>query len=83
MPARPATAAEIVVICGHLDDNFIAAIADTGATAAEVLEAFTWCTDDDPKIGKELQRSQRGNVRAVYEILMRTKLCADATARRR
>ena len=37
MPARPATAAEIVVICGHLDDDFIAAIAATGATAAEVL----------------------------------------------
>jgi hypothetical protein len=68
--ARPATAAEIVAICGHLDDDFIAAIAATGATAAEVLEAFTWYSDDD-QIGTELQRGQRGNVRAVYEILMR------------
>ena len=68
--ARPATAAEIVAICGHLDDDFIAAIAATGATAAEVLEAFTWYTADD-QIGTELQRGQRGNVRAVYEILMR------------
>ena len=68
--ARPATAAEIVAICGHLDDDFIAAIAATGATAAEVLEAFTWYSADD-QIGTELQRSQRGNVRAVYEILMR------------
>ena len=39
--ARPATAGEIVAICGHLDDDFVAAIAATGATAAEVLEAFT------------------------------------------
>jgi len=68
--ARPATAAEIVAICGHLDDDFVAAIAATGATAAEVLEAFTWFSADD-QIGTELQRGQRGNVRAVYEILMR------------
>jgi hypothetical protein len=67
--ARPATAAEIVAICGHLDDDFIAAIAATGATAAEVLEAFTWYNSDD-QIGTELQRGQRGNVRAVCEILM-------------
>ena len=66
--ARPATAAEIVAICGHLDDDFIAAIAATGATAAEVLEAFTWYGADD-QIGTELQRGLRGNVRAVYEIL--------------
>jgi hypothetical protein len=68
--ARAATAAEIVAICGHLDDDFVAAIAATGATAAEVLEAFTWYSADD-QIGTELQRGQRGNVRAVYEILMR------------
>ena len=69
MPARPATAAEIVAICGHLDDDFIAAIAATGATAAEVLEAFNLVQRRRPKIGNELQRGQRGNVRAVYEIL--------------
>ena len=68
--ARPATASEIVVICGHLDDDAIAEIVATGATAAEVLEAFTWYSADD-QIGTELQRGQRGNVRAVYEILMR------------
>jgi hypothetical protein len=67
--AHPATAAEIVAICGHLDDDFLAAIAATGATAAEVLEAFTWYSSDD-QIGTELQHGQRGNVRAVYEILM-------------
>ena len=70
MPARPATAAEIVAICGHLDDDFIAAIAATGATAAEVLEA--WYSADD-QIGTELQRGQRGAVRAVNEILMRNE----------
>lgn len=74
--ARPATAAEIVAICGHLDDDFVAAIAATGATAAEVLEAFTWYSADD-QIGTELQRGQRGNVRAVYEILMQVEADPD------
>ena len=68
--ARPATASEIVAICGHLDDGMIAEIVATGATAAEVLEAFTWYSADD-QIGTELQRSRRGAVGAVYDILRR------------
>ena len=66
--AQAATASEIIAICGHLDDGVIARILATGATAAEVLEAFTWFSADD-QIGTELQRSQRGVVGAVYEIL--------------
>ena len=65
---RPATASEIVAICGHLDDDVIAQIVATGASPAEVLEAFTWYSADD-QIGTELQRSQRGAVGAVYDIL--------------
>ena len=68
--ARPATASEIVAICGHLDDGVVAEIVATGATAAEVLEAFTWYSADD-QIGTELQRSRRSAVGAVYEILAR------------
>ena len=68
--ARPATASEIIAICGHLDDGTVADIVATGATAAEILEAFTWHSADD-QIGTELQRGQRGAVRAVYEILCR------------
>jgi hypothetical protein len=68
--AQPVTATEIVAICGSLDDDFIAAIAATGATAAEVPEAFTWYSSDD-QIGTELQHGLRGNVRTVFEILMR------------
>jgi hypothetical protein len=66
--ARPATASEIVAICGHLDDGVIAEIVATGATAAEVLEAFTWYNADD-QIGTEVQHSRQGAVGAVYEIL--------------
>jgi hypothetical protein len=67
---QPATASEIVAICGHLDDQIIAEIVATGATAAEVLEAFTWCNADD-QIGTELQHGRQGAVGAVYDILMR------------
>ena len=66
---RPATASEIVEICGHLDDGVIARILATGATAAEVLEAFTWATADD-QIGTELRHGRSGAAGAVYEILM-------------
>ena len=68
--ARPATASEIIAICGHLDDGVIARILATGASASEVLEAFTWYSADD-QIGTELLRGRRGTVGAIYDILMR------------
>lgn len=68
--AYPATASEIVAICGHLDDGVIARIFATGASPAEVLEAFTWLSADD-QIGTELQHGRRGTAGAVYDILMR------------
>jgi len=52
--ARPATAAEITEIVGPLDDAVLIRIIETEATPAEVLEAFTWATDDD-QIGTELE----------------------------
>src|SRR5216684_8413840 len=55
--AQAATASEIITICGHLDDGVIARILATGATQAEVLEAFTWFTADD-QIGTELQHGR-------------------------
>ncbi len=67
--ARPATASEIVAICGHLDDGVVARIVATGATAAEVLEAFTWFSADD-QIGTELQHGRHGAAGAVYDILV-------------
>jgi hypothetical protein len=65
---QPATAAEVVAIVGRLDDAVIARILDTGATTAEVLEAFTWANADD-QIGTELLRGRHGTVGDVYEIL--------------
>ena len=68
--ARPATSSDIIGICGHLDDGVIARILATGATATEVLEAFTWLNADD-QIGTELRRHRRGTVGEVYDILLR------------
>jgi hypothetical protein len=66
--SRSATAAEIVGIVGQLDDAVVMRIIETGATPAEVLEAFTWTTADD-QIGTELERGPRGVVAQVCEIL--------------
>jgi hypothetical protein len=68
--SRAATAEEIVKIVGPLDDAVLMRIIETGATASEVLEAFTWTTADD-QIGTELERGPRGVVAQVYEILRR------------
>ena len=67
---RAATAGEIVDIVGPLEDAVLMEIIETGATAAEVLEAFTWATADD-QIGTELERGPHGAVALVCEILKR------------
>jgi hypothetical protein len=66
--SNPASAAEIVAIVGSIDDAVLMRIIETEATAAEVLEAYTWATADD-QIGTELERGPRGAIARVYEIL--------------
>jgi hypothetical protein len=63
-----ATASEILQIIGPLDDAVLMRILGTQATAAEVLEAYTWAYADD-QIGTDLERSPRGAVATVYRIL--------------
>jgi hypothetical protein len=65
---RPATASEVVEILGAADDDLVLRVLATKATAAEVLEAFTWATADD-QIGTELERRPRGAAAEVYDIL--------------
>ena len=77
--ARPATAAEITAICGALDDDVIARILAVGATASEVLEAFTLYGADD-QIGTETQRHRHGAVGAVYDILVQEEPDPDELA---
>jgi hypothetical protein len=67
---RIATAVEIAQIVGPLDDGVVMEIIATGATATEVLEAFTWLAADD-QIGTEIERGPRGAAGLVYDILAR------------
>jgi hypothetical protein len=67
---QPATTSEILGIVGPLDDAVLAEIAETGASASEVLEAFTWLAADD-QIATETERGLRGVALRVYEILQR------------
>jgi hypothetical protein len=64
----PATSSEIVAIVGPLDDAVLLQILELEATAAEVLEAFTWANADD-QIGTEIEHGPRGVVARLYEIL--------------
>ncbi|MBO0737960.1 MAG: hypothetical protein J2P48_15530 [Alphaproteobacteria bacterium] len=72
----PAIASEVRAIVGPLDDVVIARIVETGASAAEVLEAYTWLMADD-QLGTELERTCRGKVAQVYEILEEEAQPAD------
>jgi hypothetical protein len=68
--SRPATAEEIIHILGPLEDAVLMQILETGASPSEVLEAFTWLSDDD-QIGTELEHRPRGAAARVSEILER------------
>ncbi len=64
----PLSAEEIREIVGRLSDDRIAAIQATKATAAEVLEAFTWLSSDE-YIAARHQPPLTGVVAEVYDIL--------------
>jgi hypothetical protein len=68
VPASPLTADEIRSIVGRISDDRIAAILATGATPADVVEAFTWLSSDEYLSGG-LNRALSGVVAEVYEIL--------------
>jgi hypothetical protein len=72
----PATGAEVRALIGPAEDDLIARILATGATAAEVLEAFTWIHSDDA-LGRALNRSPRGVVAELCDILMADEPAPD------
>ncbi len=67
---HPATGDEIRQILGSTDDEQVMDILATGATAAEVMEAFEWLSGEDRR-GTDLDHTRRGRAGAVYEILAR------------
>ena len=63
-----ATADDVRAIVGGIGDEALASVLETGASAAEVLEAHTWLNADDV-MGPVLKRPLHGVVAAVLDIL--------------
>ncbi|MGB8276180.1 MAG: hypothetical protein WCF16_13025 [Alphaproteobacteria bacterium] len=59
---------DVIGIVGPLDDFRIARIIATGASAAELTEAFEWLSEDDV-MGPKLRRPLSGRVGELYDIL--------------
>ena len=74
--AQAATLSEIAAIVCPLDEAVLLEILATGATATEVLEAFTWVNADD-QIATETEHGPRGAVLRVCDILEREKPESD------
>ena len=65
---QPATAAEITGILGPVDETMLVEIQRTGASAAEVLEAFARLEEDDA-VGPVARRAASVKVVEVMAIL--------------
>jgi hypothetical protein len=63
-----ASAAEIRAILGPIDDTLLVEIQRTGASAAEVLEAFTRLEEDDA-VGPVAKRPANATVVEVMALL--------------
>jgi hypothetical protein len=59
---------QILEIVGRINDTRIAEIIATGATPAQVTEAFAWLSEDE-YLGGELEKPLSGVVQQVYDIL--------------
>lgn len=70
---QTASAAEIRAILGPIDETLLIEIQRTGASAAEVLEAFTRLEEDDA-VGKVARRPATATVVEVMAILDAAKL---------
>jgi hypothetical protein len=59
---------QVLEIVGRINDTRIAEIIATGATPAQVTEAFAWLSEDE-YLGGELEKPLSGVVQQVYDIL--------------
>lgn len=65
---KPLSRDEVIEIVGPLEDDRVAAIIGTGASAEEVMEAFTWLSADEA-LGPDPDHQLHSRVAEVYEIL--------------
>jgi hypothetical protein len=78
----PASASEIRGIVGSLDDAVITSVLATGASAAEVLEAYTWLTADDQLGTRARAQPQRARRTGLHDSCRcaRTRPCPAGKA---
>ncbi|MBB3659824.1 hypothetical protein FHX15_005092 [Rhizobium sp. BK650] len=62
------TSHEVIAILGPVDHTLVAEVIATGATQAELAEAFAWVNNDEALIG-EGRRLASGRVAALVDLL--------------
>ena len=65
---EPVTAADVVRLCGRIDDAKLAAIVATHPSQAELEEAVAWLADEGEPLAKAA-RPLAGKAAIVYRIL--------------
>ncbi|MGK6312631.1 hypothetical protein [Neorhizobium sp. DT-125] len=64
----PMTSDDVITILGPVDETLVADVIATGATQAELAEAFAWVSNDEALIG-EGRHLPAGRVAALVELL--------------
>ncbi|QWW71065.1 hypothetical protein [Rhizobium sp. WYJ-E13] len=62
------TSDDVIAILGPVDNTLVADVIATGATQAELAEAFAWVNNDEALMG-EGRRLATGRVAALIELL--------------
>ncbi|MBW9052867.1 hypothetical protein [Rhizobium mesosinicum] len=62
------TSDDVIAVLGPVDKTLVAEVIATGATQAELAEAFAWASNDEALIG-EGRRLATGRVAALVDLL--------------
>lgn len=65
----PMTSDEVIAILGPVDKTLVSEVVATGATQAELAEAFAWANNDEALIG-EGRPLPRGRVAELVDLLV-------------
>ncbi|MBP1847371.1 hypothetical protein J2046_005655 [Rhizobium petrolearium] len=62
------TSGDVIAVLGPVDETLVAEVVATGATQAELAEAFAWANNDEALIG-EGRHLPAGRVAALVDLL--------------
>lgn len=62
------TSDDVIAVLGPVDETLVAEVIATGATQAELAEAFAWANNDEALMG-EGRRLPTGRVAALVDLL--------------